>query len=83
MLPRRVEGGWQIGAFAFAENPRWTVPGWCDRLVRCWAEMRRFGGGMGGTPVLPQAGGFVDQQGLAMDAFAMFDHWMGERQARR
>ena len=39
------------------------------------------GGGMGAVPVLPGAGGYCDQQGLAMDACALFDAWMSERKA--
>jgi hypothetical protein len=57
------------------------VPPWCERLVQRWAELRRFGGGMGAAPVLPGAGGYCDQQALAMDAFGLFDRWLGERKS--
>lgn len=81
MLPRLVEGGWQIGGFSFAENPRFTVPSWCGRLVQAWARIRRIRGGglMPGAPILPRGGGYCDQQGLVMDAFEMFDHWADQR----
>lgn len=81
MLPRFVEGGWAIGGFRFAENPKFTVPPWCERLVRTWARMRRMRGGgmMPGAPIMPQAGGFCDQSALAMDAFELFDHWAETR----
>lgn len=80
-MPRSVEGGWKIGEFTFAENPRFTCPGWALALVQCWARLRAArGGGMGGIGpmILPRGGGFVDQPALAMEAFAMFDLWVQE-----
>lgn len=81
MLPRFVEGGWQIGDFTFAENPRFTVPAWCHRLVENWLQITRLRGGgmMPSGPVLPRAGGYGEQPGLVMDAFAMFDLWASQR----
>lgn len=88
MLPRYVEGGWLIGGFAYAENPRFTVPAWCERLVMTWARMRRLRGGGGalgmpGAAIMPQAGGYADQTGLVMDAFELFDHWAEQRRDDR
>lgn len=81
LLPRFVEGGWTIGGFTFAENPRFTVPGWCERLVQAWARVSRLRGGglVPGAPILPCGGGFGDQPALVMDAFEMFDHWAEQR----
>lgn len=80
-LPRSVEGGWEIGGHAFAENPRFTCPAWALALVQTWARLRAArGGGMAGLGpmVLPRGGGFADQPALAMEAFALFDLWMNE-----
>lgn len=73
-----------MGNFRYAQNPRFTTPPWCERLVQLWARMRRARGGgiMPGAPLLPQAGGFADQQALMMDAFEMFDRWADNRSAR-
>jgi len=82
-LPRSVEGGWEIGGFTFAENPRFTTPAWALALVASWARLRSArGGGMNGIGpmVMPLAGGYLDQPALAIEAFALFDQWLGERQ---
>jgi hypothetical protein len=83
MLPRVVEGGWRIGDYFYAENPRFTVPSWCVRLVHVWARIQRLRGGglVPGAAVLPVNGGFGDQPALVMDAFEMFDHWAESRRA--
>jgi hypothetical protein len=82
-LPRHVEGGWQIGEYHFEENPRFIVPSWCVRLVRMWLAMRQMGGSsLSSSPLLPRSGGYGDQQALAMDAFALLDGWMDQRQAQ-
>jgi hypothetical protein len=80
-LPRVVEGGWQIGGFAFAENPRFTCPAFALGLVQTWARLRSArGGGIAGVGamIMPRAGGYCDQPALAMEAFALFDHWLTE-----
>lgn len=80
-MPRAVEGGWEIGGFAFAENPRFTCPSWALMLVQLWAQLRAArGGGMAGVGamIMPRGGGYCDQPALAMEAFALFDLWMSE-----
>lgn len=80
-MPRIVEGGWEIGGHAFAENPRFTCPAHALALVQTWWQLRaaRSGGIAGpGAPILPRGGGWCDQPALAMEAFALFDHWMNE-----
>lgn len=80
-MPRVVEGGWDIGGFAFAENPRFTCPAYAVQLVLLWAQLRAArGGGMAGigAMILPRAGGYADQPALAMEAFALFDRLMAE-----
>ena len=70
-----------IGGHAFAENPRFTCPPYALALVALWASLRAArGGGMGGMGpmVMPRAGGYADQPALAMEAFALFDRWLGE-----
>lgn len=50
-------------------------------LVETWARLRAArGGGMGGIGqmMLPQGGGYCDQPALAIEAFALFDHWLEE-----
>lgn len=83
-LPRRVEGGWIVGGFHHEENPSHTTPRWATGLVEHWARMRALRGvgqmGMPGPALLPRAGGYADQPALAMDAFALFDKWLAERQ---
>lgn len=79
-LPRFVEGGWRIGRFDYAENPRYTVPNRLRQLVQRWAEMRRLTNrGMGAAVLLPCAGGYFDQPAAVMDAFELFDAWLAER----
>ena len=87
-LPRHVEGGWIIGQFQYNENPRYTVPGPLQRLCRRWLEIRSMGAGAGGgmisvsaAPVLPAAGGYMEQTAFTMDAFRMFDRWAQERRS--
>lgn len=88
-MPRRVEGGWIVGGFHHDENPLHTTPRWATVLVEHWARMRALARGVGGagplggtgTLLLPRAGGYADQPALAMDAFALFDKWLAERQA--
>jgi len=49
--------------------------------VQTWASLRAArGGGIGGVGpmVMPRAGGYCDQPALAMEAFALFDHWLEE-----
>ncbi len=43
--------------------------------------MRRLGqGALGGqAPVLPLAGGYMDQPAAMMDAFELFDAWAAQR----
>jgi hypothetical protein len=80
-MERRVEGGWEIGGFAFAENPRFTTPRWARVLAHTWAHLRAArGGGIGGIGpmVLVRAGGFGDQPALAIEAFQLFDRWLEE-----
>ena len=50
------------------------------KLAERWAQMRRMQqmGLMGSTPLLPQAGGFLQQQAFLIDAFHLFDSWLGE-----
>ncbi len=85
-LPRHVEGGWTIGKYHFPQNPRYTVPESLTRLCRRWLEMRAMGASGGGgmirvaaVPVLPVAGGYMEQPAFVMDAFRMFDMWAQER----
>jgi hypothetical protein len=83
-LPRSVEGGWELGGHAFAENPRFTCPAWALALAATWAQLRAArGGGMAGpgAAVFPRAGGYCDQPALAMEAFALFDRWLEEGRA--
>lgn len=80
-MPRSVEGGWKIGGFTYPENPRFTTPAFALALVQTWARLRAArGGGMAGIgPMpLPRGGGYCDQPALAMEAFALFDHWLAE-----
>lgn len=80
-MPRSVEGGWEIGGFAYAENPRFTCPRWALALMEAWARLRSArGGGMQGmgSQVLPRGGGYLDQPALAMEAFELFDRWLQE-----
>ena len=80
-MPRDVEGGWEIGGFHYPQNPRFTCPPWALALVALWAQLRNArGGGMGalGPLVMPRGGGYADQPALAMEAFALFDRWLGE-----
>lgn len=82
--PRTVEGGWEIGGFAFAENPRFTCPRWASALVQTWVRLRaaRGSGAAGpGAMVLPVSGGFLEQPALAIEAFEMFDVWLAERRS--
>lgn len=82
-MPRHVEGGWEIGGFAFPENPLFTTPAFALALVRLWAQLRAArGAGMAGigAMILPRGGGYCDQPALAMEAFAMFDQWLAEGQ---
>lgn len=87
-LPRRVEGGWIVGGFHHEENPLHTTPRWATGLVEHWARMRALSRGVGGggpmgaagPPLLPRTGGYAEQPALAMDAFALFDRWLAERQ---
>lgn len=85
-LPRHAEGGWIIGGYAFAENPRYTVPQRLVRLCRHWANMRTMAQGPGSglmppsaAALLPVSGGYMEQPGFVLDAFQMFDHWLSER----
>ena len=85
-LPRHVEGGWIIGKYQYDENPRYTVPGRLKRLSSRWLEIRAMAaGGVGGMisvsagPMLPIAGGYMEQPAFVMDAFRMFDRWAQER----
>lgn len=66
---------------AFAENPLFTCPRWARELVQTWAQLRAArGGGMAGIGpmVMPLPGGYCDQPALAVEAFALFDHWLTE-----
>ena len=85
VLPRFVEGGWQIGEWRYAENPRFTVPAWMTRLVERWAELRSMSAGpLGpGGSVLPFGGGYYDQVAWVIDAFQLFDRWSAERKQAR
>ncbi|HUD30416.1 MAG TPA: hypothetical protein VMQ93_16220 [Novosphingobium sp.] len=85
-LPRYAEGGWIIGKHHFTENPRYTVPASLLRLCRRWLEIRTMGAAAGGSmitvagaPVMPRAGGYMDQTAFVMDAFRLFDGWLQER----
>ncbi len=80
-MPKSVEGGWEISGFIYPENPRFTCPRWALALVETWARLRAArGGGMGGMgpAVMPTGGGYLDQPALAMEAIALFDHWLSE-----
>lgn len=82
-MPKIVEGGWQIGAHTYAENPRYTCPRWALILVSTWWQIRSArGGGMAGIgpAIMPRGGGYCDQPALAMEAFALFENWLGEGQ---
>ena len=82
-LPRHVDGGWEIGGFHYAENPRWSTPSWALRLMKHWQRLQRMNmGPLGPTgAVLPQAGGYYDQTAMVMDAFELFDLWVAQRKA--
>lgn len=80
-FPRHVKGGWEIGGFAFAENPRFTVERWASDLVRTWMRLRAARGvgpsGLG-PAMMPRSGGLLDQPALMIEAFEMFDLWLEE-----
>ena len=80
-LPGDIEGGWILGNFEYPDNPRKLVSRRLMRLVNRWLEMRRMGGGLGQSPMLPHAGGYFDQPAAIMDAFRLFDQWAREVQA--
>jgi len=49
--------------------------------VESWARLRAArGGGMGGVGpmIMPLSGGYCEQPALAIEAFALFDHWTTE-----
>lgn len=77
-----VKGGWRIGDFDYAENPRFTTPAWATRLVARWWQMRMMAKAPMGPEgrMLPCAGGYYDQPAAVLDAFALFDRLAEERQ---
>ena len=66
---RHISGGdWIVGATQRRRNPRLTIPPVYTHVVRLWSQSR---GGMGGTGLLPEAGGLNQQPAWLMRAFSL------------
>jgi len=63
--------GWMINGRVFLENPKSLVREPDREMLRVWALTRT--GGLGGTRLLPDRGGILDQAAIMLDALAVMD----------
>ena len=63
-------GDWIVGKTERRRNPRLTIPPAFNHVIRLWARSRS---GMGGTALLPEAGGLNQQPAWLMRAFSLLD----------
>jgi hypothetical protein len=71
-------GGWLVGTTVFPENPKRLLGVAEHEMVRVWIACRP--GGMGGSRLLPDRGGILDQAAVMLDAIAVMDDEAGRVQ---